>query len=78
MAVFGEPQYYNTGYTVSGSYGEPLTITYDMNTVCSSGTQPFVMVPAIYGSPAAEVEDDSPLAWLKEQIEEIAELARAA
>jgi len=69
---------YPSGYIINGSYGEPLSITYDVNTVYTSGasTQPYVMMPATY-SPAP-VRDDSNVTWLKEQVEEIAELARAA
>jgi len=70
------PQYYNTiGYTLNGSYGEPLTVTYDLN---SNASQPFVMVPATPVPVATPIVDDSPLTWLREQVEEIAELARAA
>jgi len=68
--------YYTTGYTLNGSYGEPLTITYDLNSSASS--QPFVMVPATPIAVASPLKDDSPLTWLREQVEEIAELARAA
>jgi len=70
------PQYYDPmGYTLNGSFAEPLTITYDLN---SSASQPYVMVPATPVVVSSPLKDDSPLTWLREQVEEIAELARAA
>jgi len=66
------PEMSNTGYTISGSSGQPMTI--EFNTAQSS-TIPFYLVPA---TPVAVEIDDSSLAWLRSQVEEIAELARAA
>ena len=64
-------------YAMAGSYGEPTTVTYDLNTYAlnSTGTSPFFLVPA---TPVHVQKNDSPLAWLRTQVEEIAELARAA
>jgi hypothetical protein len=70
--AYGDFQYF-TGYTMSGSHGEPLSVTYDINS--SATTNPFFLVPA---TPVLEIKDDSPLAWLRSQVEEVAELARAA
>ena len=71
MGTMSDPQYI-TDYTIAGSYGEPTTVTYALN---STGTSPFFLVPA---TPVHVQKNDSPLAWLRTQVEEIAELARAA
>lgn len=78
--AYADPEYIGGGYTVNGSYGEPMTINYDMTTYTSGATtMPFVMMPARFDpTPGPEKVDDSPLTWLKDQVEEITELARVA
>lgn len=68
------PQYHD-------SY-ENAVSTFEINSdfVFSSGTtQPYIMMPAMYSGSSPKIEvDDSPLAWLRSQVEEVTELARAA
>jgi len=63
------------------SYENPVS-TFEINSdvLYSSGTtQPYIMMPAMYAGSSPKIEvDDSPLAWLRSQVEEVAELARAA
>lgn len=62
-------------YPIWSANTTDFNITYTSGTTVIPVSQPFVAVPV---TPIPPPVDDSPLVWLREQVAEVCELAKAA